>query len=204
MRLARNLRDRFVPERHRSLATELFKFLAVGGINTVIDFAVLNLLLSIGPLKAKIVAAVVATTASYFLNRQWTYRASDRRSMRREYTLFFALNGVGLLIQSSVLAVAKYGLGFSETNSADRLAFNIASALGIGIAMVFRFWAYRTFVFNPPVSDDPQVIADAELEAEVEALEVALTDVAVAPGPRHSHDDDELTLDELESPAGHR
>jgi hypothetical protein len=47
------------------------------------------------------------------------------------------------------------------------------------------------------------VIADAELEAEVEALEVALTEVAIAPGPRHSHDD-ELTLDELESPAGHR
>ena len=207
MRLASNLRDRFVPERHRSLVTELFKFLAVGGINTIIDFAVLNLLLSIGPLKAKIVAAVVATTASYFLNRQWTYRHSDRTSMRREYTLFFALNGVGLLIQSAVLAVAKYGLGFSETNSADRLAFNIASALGIGIAMVFRFWAYRTFVFQTPVvSTDPQAIADAELEAEVEALEVALTDVAVAPVPRHSREDGagELTLDELESPAGHR
>jgi len=204
VRLASNLRDRFVPERHRSLATELFKFLAVGGINTIIDFAVLNLLLSIGPLKAKIVAAVVATTASYILNRQWTYQRSDRKSLRREYTLFFALNGVGLLIQASVLAVAKYGLGFSETNSADRLAFNIASALGIGIAMVFRFWAYRTFVFHSPVaSEDPQVIADAELEAEVEALEVALTEVAVAPGPRHPHDD-ELTLDELESPAGHR
>ncbi|MET7425315.1 GtrA family protein [Dactylosporangium sp. NPDC005555] len=208
MRLASYLRDRFVPERHRSLATELFKFLAVGGINTIIDFAVLNLLLSIGPLKAKIAAAVVATTASYFLNRQWTYGQSDRKSMRREYTLFFALNGVGLLIQASVLAVAKYGLGFSETNSGDRLAFNIASALGIGIAMVFRFWAYRTFVFTAPATgSDPQAIADAELEAEVEALEVALTEVAVAPVPRHSHDDDpagELTLDELESPAGHR
>lgn len=193
MRLASNLRDRFVPERHRSLATELFKFLAVGGINTIIDFAVLNLLLSIGPLKAKVVAAVVATTASYILNRQWTFQRSDRKSLRREYTLFFALNGIGLLIQASVLAVAKYGLGFSETNSADRLAFNIASALGIGIAMVFRFWAYRTFVFKSPVptgDDDPQAIADAELEAEVVALEVALTDVAVAPAPRHSHEDE--------------
>jgi putative flippase GtrA len=206
VRLASNLRDRFVPERHRSLATELFRFLAVGGINTIIDFAVLNLLLSIGPLKAKIVAAVVATTASYVLNRQWTFQRSDRKSMRREYTLFFALNGVGLLIQASVLAVAKYGLGFSETNSDDRLAFNIASAVGIGIAMVFRFWAYRTFVFTAPAtgSQDPQAIADAELEAEVEALEVALTEVAVAPGPRHPHDDDQLTLGELESPAGHR
>ena len=207
MRLASNLRDRFVPERYRSLATELFKFAAVGGVNTVIDYAVLNLLLSIGPLKAKIVAAVIATTTSYILNRQWTFQSRDRSTIRREYTLFFALNGVGLLIQGAVLAVAKYGLDFSEHNSDDRLAFNIANAVGIAIAMVFRFWAYRTFVFRPTAHT-----AEEQLEAEVEALEAAFTDVSVAPAPRHSDDsrndsrDDSLDdeLDELETPAGHR
>lgn len=192
MRLASNLRDRFVPERYRSLATELFKFAAVGGVNTVIDYAVLNLLLSIGPIKAKIVAAVIATTASYVLNRQWTFQAHDRSSVRREYTLFFALNGVGLLIQGVVLAIAKYGLDFSEHNSDDRLAFNIANAVGIAFAMVFRFWAYRTFVFKPTPAT-----AEQELEAEVEALEAALTDVSVAPEPRHAPD-------ELESSSRHR
>jgi len=184
VRLASNLRDRFVPERYRPLATELFKFAAVGGVNTIIDYAVLNLLLSIGPIKAKIVAAVIATTASYVLNRQWTFQARDRSSIRREYTMFFALNGVGLLIQGAVLAVAKYGLHFSEHNADDRLAFNIANAVGIAVAMVFRFWAYRTFVFKPTPATPEE-----ELEAEVEALEAALTDVSVAPEPRHSQND---------------
>jgi putative flippase GtrA len=172
--LASSLRDRYVPERYRALATELFKFAAVGGINTVIDFALVNALLFIGPLKAKIVAAVVATTVSYVLNRQWTYSQRDRSSMRREYVLFFALNGVGLLIQEAVLAVAKYGLHFSESNSGDRLAFNIANAAGIALAMIFRFWAYRTWVFTAP--------AETEQQREIEALEVAFSDTsAIAP-----------------------
>ena len=152
-----------------------------------------NLLLSIGQLKAKIVAAIVATTTSYLLNRQWTYQAATEEHAPGIHAVLPAQRHRSAH-PSSVLAVAKYGLGFSETNSDDRLALNIASALGIGLATVFRFWAYRTFVFQPPViSGDPQVTADAELEAEVEALEVALTEVAVAPGPRYSHDDDRAT-----------
>ncbi|MGI5247255.1 GtrA family protein [Dactylosporangium sp. CA-139066] len=199
MRLASSLRDRYIPERYRSLATELFKFAAVGGINTVIDFALVNALLFIGPLKAKIVAAVVATTVSYVLNRQWTYSQRDRSSVRREYILFFALNGVGLFIQEAVLAVAKYGLHFSESNSGDRLAFNIANAAGIGLAMIFRFWAYRTWVFTASAeereiealevafSDTSAIVPD---ERQMEALEAAFSDPSVpAPAPRQSADE---------------
>lgn len=184
MRLVHKLRDRYVPERFRGLATEIFIFGAVGGVNTVIDYVVLNALLSIGPIKAKVVAAVIATTASYFMNRHWTFQARDRNSIRREYTLFFGLNAVGLAIQGAVLGIAKYGLGFSEHGGGDdRLAFNIANALGIAIAMVFRFWTYRAFVFKAT----PQA---TEFEADMEAFEAALTDLAVAPAPRKSDEDE--------------
>ncbi|GAA3276114.1 MULTISPECIES: GtrA family protein [Dactylosporangium] len=179
MRFASRLRDRFIPERFHALATELFKFGAVGCVNTVVDFILVNALLFIGPLKAKIVAVVVATTLSYIMNRQWTYKDRDSGGMRREYILFFALNGVGLLIQEAVLAVAKYGLHFSESNPDDRLAFNIANAAGIGLAMIFRFWAYRTWVFTP---GEPERSTE---EREIEALEVAFSDTAVvAPDDR--------------------
>ena len=197
MRFASNLRDRYVPERYRSLATELFKFGAVGGVNTVNDFALVNALLFIGPLKAKIVAAVVATTVSYILNRQWTYQDRDRSGMRREYALFFALNGVGLLIQEAGLAVAKYGLHFSESNPDDRLAFNIANAAGIALAMVFRFWAYRTWVFKTPVVD--------EKAAEIEALEVAFSDTAaIAPDERQMERLEEAFADPAVTPPAPR
>jgi putative flippase GtrA len=189
VRLVRFLNERFVPERLHKVFGELWKFGAVGVVNTILDYAVLNLLLTIGPLKAKVVATVVATTASYFMNRHWTFTSRDRSGLRREYVLFFALNLVGLVIQLSVLGAAKYGLGFTEHGGGgDRLALNIANAFGIAIAMVFRFWAYRTFVFRVAPQTD-------ELTADIAAAEVALTDFAVAPGPRDPADV-VVTLDE--------
>jgi putative flippase GtrA len=141
---------RFVPERWRGLARELMTFGIIGVVNTLVDFVVLNLFLPIGPVKAKTASTIVATTVSYFLNRHWTYKDRDRASRRREYTLFFAFNLVGFVIQSAVLAGAKYGLGFDEHH--DRIAFNVANAVGIALAMVFRFWSYRTFVFGAPAT----------------------------------------------------
>src|SRR5690348_9547030 len=194
------------------MVTEVTKFGAVGLVNTVLDYTVLNLLLSIGPLKAKVASTIVATTASYIMNRQWTYSRRDRAGIRREYVLFFALNLAGLAIQLAVLGVAKYGLGFTEHGGGDdRLALNLFNALGIAVAMVFRFWAYRTFVFtsaataspapvDAPVSPAPvnaaaaagvataEVAELSELDVDIAAVEVALTDVAAAPNPRHLHD----------------
>jgi putative flippase GtrA len=194
VRLAHTLLDRLVPKRFHGFVSEVAKFGAVGLVNTVLDYAVLNLLLSIGPLKAKVASTIVATTASYVMNRQWTYNNRDRAGVRREYVLFFALNLAGLAIQLAVLGVAKYGLGFTEHGGGDdRLALNLFNALGIAVAMVFRFWAYRTFVFKPadamPTADDVESAEIAELDADIAAVEVALTDVAAAPTPRHTTDD---------------
>lgn len=157
---------RFLPERWQKLASELLSFGAVGVLNSIADFAVFNALLPIGPIKANLVSTFVATTVSYLLNRHWTYRDRERTTLRREYVLFFALNMVGFVIQSAVLGVAKYGLGFTEHG--DRIAFNIAKAAGIAIAMVFRFWSYRTFVFTTAPA-----VATVDIPAEIPAEPVA-------------------------------
>jgi putative flippase GtrA len=178
VRFVHMLCERFVPKRFRGIVTEMAKFGAVGLVNTVLDYAVLNLLLSAGPLKAKVASTVVATTASYLMNRHWTFNTRDRAGLRREYTLFFALNLVGLVIQLTVLGAAKYGLGFTEHGGGDdRLALNLFNALGIGVAMVFRFWAYRTFVFT---HTPERVGGTDDLDAELATAEPAA--VAVEPG----------------------
>jgi putative flippase GtrA len=200
-----------LPKRFRGLADELVKFGTVGLINTGLDYLVLNLLLAIGPLKAKVVATIIATTASYLMNRKWTFGNRSRTGIRREYALFFGLNLVGMVIQLAVLGVAKYGLGFHEHGGGDdRLALNIANAIGIGVAMVFRFWAYRTFVFKAPelepaeTAETVQSEVSADVIADVEAIEVALSDVALtelhavaAPAQRSAVDAefDELTAE---------
>ena len=174
---------RFLPERWQKLASELLSFGAVGVFNSIADFAVFNALLPIGPIKANLVSTFVATTVSYLLNRHWTYRDRERTTLRREYMLFFALNMVGFVIQSAVLGVAKYGLGFTEHS--DRIAFNIAKAAGIGIAMVFRFWSYRTFVFKTAPA-----VATVDIPAEpVAPHQVTATEVEVGTPA----DEDEFT-----------
>lgn len=149
---------RRVPARWRKLAVEASKFGVVGVINTVVDFIVFNLFLPIGPLKANALSTVVATTSSYALNRHWTWRdqvrAASKSSVRREYFLFFLFNLIGFAIQIAVLGAAKYGLNFTEHD--DRAALNVAKGVGIAIGTVFRFWAYRTWVFKTkPADPDP-------------------------------------------------
>ncbi|WP_434742878.1 GtrA family protein [Micromonospora sp. SH-82] len=139
---------RLLPERWQKFVHEALKFGVVGGINTVINYAVFNALaLTVfrdGQLKATVIATIVATITSYLMNRHWTYRDRPKSAMRREYALFFLFNATGLLIELGVLALAKYGLGVTGL-----LALNVAKTVGVVLATLFRFWSYRTFVFQP-------------------------------------------------------
>lgn len=139
---------RLLPERWQKFVHEALKFGIVGGINTVINYAVFNALaLTVfrdGQLKATVIATIVATITSYLMNRHWTYRDRPSSALKREYTLFFLFNATGLLIEVGVLAAAKYGLGVTSL-----LMLNVAKTGGVLLATLFRFWSYRTFVFQP-------------------------------------------------------
>ena len=140
------------------LVRELMKFGVVGGFAFVVDIGLFNLLLHATdkPLTSKTISAVVATTVAYIGNRHWTFRRRERSGVRREYTLFFLLNGVGLVIALACLAISHYLLDFTS-----RLADNIAAnGVGLALATTFRFWSYRRWVFRElvpeaAVSEDP-------------------------------------------------
>lgn len=142
--------------RFEHLVRELAKFGSVGAMAFVITIGTANALqfgLHLGPLKSNAVATVVATTFAYLANRYWTFRHRDRSGMGREYVLFFALNGVGLVITNLVIGFTHYGLGLD-----DPVAYNASLILGTGIATLFRFWSYKKWVFLPvqaPPVDPP-------------------------------------------------
>ncbi|WP_433688184.1 GtrA family protein [Micromonospora carbonacea] len=167
---------RLLPERWQKFIHEALKFGVVGGINTAINYAVFNALaLTVfrdGQLKATVVATVVATITSYLMNRHWTYRDRPKSALRREYALFFLFNATGLLIELGVLAAAKYGLGMTSL-----LALNVAKTGGVLLATLFRFWSYRTFVFQPapaePAADTWHTIPRDEWDTMAELDPVA-------------------------------
>jgi putative flippase GtrA len=139
---------RWVPDRFHAITDELAKFGTIGLINLGVNVGVFNLLLLLpltngSEVKSKAVATILATTSAYFLNRHWTYRNRPKSTLRREYTLFFFFNAVGLVIETGFVALAKYGLDLTNL-----VWLNVFSILGIAVGTAFRFWAYRTHVFK--------------------------------------------------------
>ena len=123
-------------ERWRLLVHELAKFGIVGAVNTILDFGLANLLyLGFGwpSLGAKTASVAVAATSSFFMNRHWTFRHRARTGLRREYTLFFLLNGVGLLIANGCILVVERGFG-----KTGALWFNVAQVAGLALGP--RVW----------------------------------------------------------------
>jgi|SRR4051812_20347925 putative flippase GtrA len=155
----------------QTLVHELAKFGIVGAINTVVDFGIFNVLragLGVGPLTSSTIALVVAATSSYLMNRFWTFRHRARSGLGREYALFFILNGIGLGIQLSCIAVSHYGFGFDSI-----FADNVAKVVGLLIGTVFRFLTYKRWVFMEPEEAAGRSVAEgsvAEIDIEPGAV----------------------------------
>lgn len=144
--MARLVADTY--DRIRHLIPELAKFGVVGAIGTVIDLGGSGLLHGaghLGPLTSKAIAVCVAMVFTYLGSRYWTFRHRENQPMLREATLFMVFNGVGLLIAEAVIAVTTYGFGFR-----DQVAYNIASVVGTGLGTIFRYGAYKRWVFLKP------------------------------------------------------
>ncbi len=131
------------------------KFGIIGIVNTLLDLAIWNALLFIGPIKAQIISTVVAATSSYFMNRHWTFRHRPARVCAASTSCSSFSTAIGLLITSAILGIASYGFDVE-----DRFWLNVVRFFGIGVATVFRFWAYQKWVFLHPEdtlyeTDDP-------------------------------------------------
>lgn len=136
-------------ERFRHLGHEVAKFGSVGALAFIIDVSVFNgLTATASPLHHKVltskaVSTTLAATFAYFGNRQWTWKDRTRSGLGREYALFFLFNAIGLGIAEACLAISEYGL-----HEHSVLARNIsANGFGLVLGTLFRFWAYRRWVF---------------------------------------------------------
>jgi putative flippase GtrA len=164
-----------IPQPYRGVAVrhrELVKFLLVGATTWVIDTALFLLLKAtflLGladqpkPLTAKVVAVVVATGVSYWLNREWSFRTRGGHVRHREATLFFLLSGIGVAVYTAPLAVSRYvlDLGVPEVSLLTQEIADFVSGQIVGVLLgtAFRFWAFRRYVF--PMQDVRRRAGDA-------------------------------------------
>jgi putative flippase GtrA len=138
----------------RRSAIQFGKFLAVGTLNTAIDFGTLNFLswltgiyggLRLAPIN--VAGVLLALTNSYLLNKHWTFqtRAHPRRDVGR--FVLVSLIGVGL---NTALVVALTHVIARPAGLTPQLWENLAKALATGGTLLWDFLGYKFLVFRAP------------------------------------------------------
>jgi len=139
---------------------ELGKFGVIGSIAFLIDLVIFNFLRFAGgegplfdrPLTAKVLSVLVATTFAFAGNRHWTFKERSRLTIRRQYTMFFVFNLIGMAISLACLGISHYVLGF-ESALADNISANF---IGLILGTIFRFWGYHNWVFPAQTTNAEQ------------------------------------------------
>src|ERR1700722_12792245 len=142
--------------RARPLLPDLIRLGIVGGIRSAVDLggaAVLHGKYHVEPLVAKAISTSVSTSFAYLGCRFWTFKHRENQDLKREALLFIVLNLVGLFIAELVIGFESYVL-----NLQGQLAYNAASLIGTGLGTIFRYFAYKKWVFLAP-SEQPDSVA---------------------------------------------
>ncbi len=137
-----------VVERVRPIAREMAKFIVVGGFCFVLDVALAYLFrfeVGLGPTTSKTLSTILATGVSYAGNRLWSFshRVEEDRGRGQDLFVYGVINVIGLIITLIPVDIAHYILDMTSP-----VAFTVSGILGTAFATVFRFWAYRRYVFD--------------------------------------------------------
>jgi putative flippase GtrA len=95
------------------------------------------------------------------LSREWSFRTRGGRERQHEAALFFVISGIAVGLNSLPLAISRYLLelrtpyvGLLTQEIADYVSGMI---LGTLTAMVFRWWAFKKWVF-PLAGARPRIV----------------------------------------------
>jgi putative flippase GtrA len=139
--------------RWRRLAGLGSRFLVVGGLSTIIEIAVFNLLVFVwgwDVVSGKIVASLVALINAYIGNREWTFRHRDRRGRVSELVLFVITNAICTAIGAGLVWLGVIMAEGILERTAGPVVINAVNLVSIVIVVALRFVLYHFIVFRSP------------------------------------------------------
>lgn len=131
------------------------RFILAGITNTLVDFAVFNVLILLFTLHvapANIIATSIAMAVSYLLNKKAVFRNGDPHNIR-QVTLFlgFTLFGIWVVQTGSMLIILNILEGTFTPDTGSFLEWflrNVAKASGIVFGAVWSYLTYSRIVFR--------------------------------------------------------
>ena len=123
-------------------------FIAIGGINTCIDFGLLFLLKSLGlpVISANLISTSAAFCFSFFANKKYTFKTNNA-NLKREIFLFIIVTLFGLwVLQTIVIQLISMMLANSGLPTA--LILFIAKISATIVSLIWNYTMYSRVVFK--------------------------------------------------------
>ncbi len=143
--------------RWQRLLAEAGKFMAVGGVATVVALVIFNILvhglpgrdaLMPGhPITAYILANCVGMVISYHGSRNWAFSDRETRHPDGGVTAYVVINLATFTLPVACLWVSRHMLGLDDALS-DNVSANV---IGAAMGAAARFYLFRKLVFTAPV-----------------------------------------------------
>ncbi len=131
---------------------QMAKFIVVGGLNTFLDFAILNLLMAATGIAAggtfsffKALSFLVAVVNSYFWNKYWTFEVN--KGDRKEFIEFLIVSLVGLGINvGSASFLVNYTQPLFALGPVNWA--NLSALIATFLGLAWSFLGYKFIVFK--------------------------------------------------------
>jgi putative flippase GtrA len=135
---------RILGRERATLAQEFLRFGTVGGIGFVVDTGVLYGMLALGAglYLGRAISYVAAATATWALNRAWTFRGRGGGPVHRQWALFVVVNLGGFVLNYGTYALL---VGFVPLVAAYPV---LGVAAGSIAGMFSNFFLSRRLVFR--------------------------------------------------------
>jgi putative flippase GtrA len=138
---------------------KFYKFAIVGGIGSVIDFGVFNLLSSLvglSPLLSSVISFTLAVVNNFIWNRLWTFPETRHIPVAKQLTQFSVVSLAGLAIRTPLFAyLEKLLIPVAAAMVPNFLTptivgHNISLAIVILVVMLWNYFINRFWTFKEP------------------------------------------------------
>ena len=136
-------------EKKLAILYQFAKFFLVGGMNTLVDLGILNLLIFTSEISSGLWYSVfkgfsflVATTNSYFWNKLWTFKTG-----KGAFSQFLVVSVIGFIINVGVASLLVNSIG-PQAGLTIKAWANVGALAGSVMGLIWNFLGYKFIVFK--------------------------------------------------------
>jgi putative flippase GtrA len=135
-------------------SSQKVRFVAVGGINTLIDFGLLFTLKALGlpAVSANIISTTTAFCFSFFANKKYTFKTAGT-DIKREIILFIIITLFGLWVLQTLIIAFVTNL-LASTQLSDSIILLVAKLFATIVSLIWNYTLYSRVIFKqqkPPI-----------------------------------------------------